>query len=317
MFEQLAHRFVKGYPRTEDPQVQSRLIFFSSVLGIILNLILVVTKIIVGLLVNSLAIISDGINNLSDTIGSLVAAVGSWLSQRPSDKKHPFGHGRYEYIASLVVSFIIMYIAVELLRRGIALVRNPELLSITPAAAVVMIFSIIVKLWMYKYNHEIDKKISSTLNDGIAKDARNDVIATTGVLLSLVLYWLFAVNVDGFAGVLIGLFVLKNGYDLMRDTIDSLIGLHPDDELVHDIERLILDGKYVRGYHDLVVHDYGRENLFASVHVEIPSNLSVQEIHESVDAIEAKVREETHVNLVIHMDPVYIYEGPESENKTM
>lgn len=317
MFDWLANRFVKGYPRTEDPQVQSRLIFFSSVLGILLNLLLVITKIIVGFGVNSLAILSDGINNLSDTIGSAVAAVGSFLSQRPSDKKHPFGHGRYEYIASLVVSIIIMYIAVELLRQGIALVRNPEPLSITWPAAIVMVFSIGVKLWMYRYNTKIDRKISSTLNDGIAKDARNDVVATTGVLFSLVLYALFSINIDGFASVLIGLFVLKNGYDLMRETIDSLIGQHPDEKLVADIEKLLLDGKYVRGYHDLVIHDYGRENLFASVHVEIPANMSVEAIHDSIDAIEMQVREKTHVNLVIHMDPGYIYEESKNEDEAV
>lgn len=314
MFEQLAKRFVQGYPNTKDPQVQNRLILFSSTLGIVLNLILVITKIAVGVLVNSLAIISDGINNLSDTISSLVAALGSILSQRPSDNEHPFGHGRYEYVASFVISFIIMYIAIELFRRGVALVMNPEPLFLNTAATLVLLFSIAVKMWMYRYNMKIHKSITSTINEGIAKDAQNDVLATAGVLISLILYMAFEINIDGIASIMIAGFVFKNGLELMRDTLDNLIGQKPDEELVETIDKLIMDGKYVRGYHKLIVHDYGRGNLFASAHVEIPANLSVEEIHESIDLIEAKVLEKTHVNLVLHMDPEYVYEENPSED---
>lgn len=314
MFEQLARRFVKGWPQTEDPDVQQNLILFSTVLGVILNLALAASKMVIGWLMHSLAIFSDGVNNLSDTLGSLVGAVGSWLSKRPSDEEHPFGHGRFEYLASFVVSFIILYVAVELLRRGITLILTPEPLGITPVAAVLMLLSIAVKIWMYRYNRMIDKRIQSTLNDGIAKDAMNDVAATTGVLLSIVLFLGFRINVDGIATVLLALFVGKNGWELARDTANTLLGEAPDETLVVRIGMRIMDGDHILGYHDLMVHDYGRGNTIASVHVVIPDDISVTELHRSIDAVEKRVLEELHVQLVIHMDPVSVmkeaYEDP-------
>lgn len=304
MFERLANRFVKGYPQVHNPSVQKDLLLFSSTLGILLNLFLVVTKVVFGLLAQSLAVVSDGLNNLSDTIGALVAALGALLSRRPSDHEHPFGHGRYEYVASFIVSFIIMYIAVELFRRGWQLFRQPEPMQTSWPVFITLVLSIIIKFWMYRYNTTINQQIQSTLNLSMAKDALGDVLATSGVLLSLLAYRFFYLNIDGLVGMGIGLFVGKTGLDLLLETVDLLLGKSPDEELVKTIDRLIMDGKWVQGYHDLVVHDYGRGNLLASAHVEIPGDRSVMEIHESIDAIEEKVKQETGVELVIHMDPI-------------
>lgn len=307
MFELLANRFVKGYPQTEDPEVQKRLIFFSSVLGIVLNLLLVIVKIIVGTLIRSLAVVSDGINNLMDTAGAVVAAAGSYLSNRPEDKEHPFGHGRYEYLASFIISFLIMFVGIELFRRGVGLVRQPQPMDVSWVAVLAMILSILVKTWMVIYNRFIDRKIQSTLNNGIAKDSFNDILATSGVLISLLLYAFTDWNIDGHAGIIISFFVFKAGWDLLRDTANNLLGQDPDRELVRSIENILLDGRYVKGYHDLVVHDYGRGKLLASAHVEIPRNIGVVEIHDEIDAMEKRVKEETHVELVLHMDPNYDY----------
>ena len=307
MFEWLANRFVKGYPQTDEPQVQQRLIFFSSVLGIILNLLLVTGKLIIGSLINSLAVISDGVNNLMDSAGAAVAAAGSYLSNRPEDEEHPFGHGRYEYLASFLISFIILFVAIELFRRGIALIQNPEPLEVSGAALFVMLASLAVKGWMVAYNRLIDRKIQSTLNDGIAKDSFNDMIATAGVLVSLLLYLFSGINIDGPASLVISFFVAKAGWDLLKDTTNNLIGQDPDKDLVRKIENILLEGRYVRGYHDLVVHDYGRGKLLASAHVDIPKNIGVVEIHDEIDKLENRVEEETHVELVLHMDPNYEY----------
>lgn len=304
MFERIAKHFVKGYPDTQNPSVQKDLLLFSSLLGIVLNLFLVVTKIGFGWLAGSLAVISDGLNNLSDTIGAGVAAIGAWLSRRPSDEEHPFGHGRYEYVASFVVSFIIMYIGVELFRRGFALFRNPEPMQISVLVLLTLILSIIIKFWMYRYNTKINHQIQSTLNDSMAKDALGDVLATSGVLFSVLAYRFFGLNIDGIVGMGIGIFVFKTGLDLMLETMNHLLGRSPDEDLVKQIDAAIMDGKFVEGYHDLVVHDYGRGNLMAIAHVEIPGDKNVMEIHESIDQIENRVREETGVELVIHMDPI-------------
>lgn len=307
MFQSLAKRFVKGYPQTDDPAVQQRLILFSSVLGIVLNILLVGIKILIGTWVGSLAVISDGINNLMDSAGAVVAALGSYLSARPEDEEHPFGHGRYEYLASFIISFFIMYVGVELFRRGIALTRAPQPMEVSPVAVFAMLLSILVKAWMVVYNKYIDKTIQSTLNEGIAKDSFNDILATGGVLVSLLIYAFADRNLDGPAGLVIAVIVLKAGWDLMRDTTNNLLGQEPDDALVQQIETLLLDGKHIKGYHDLIVHDYGRGKLLASVHVEIPRNIGIVEIHDEIDALENRVREKTHVELVIHMDPNYEY----------
>lgn len=308
MFEWLANRFVKGYPQTDDPKVQKRLIFFSSVLGIVLNLLLVGAKLVIGTLINSLAVISDGINNLMDTAGAMVAAVGAYLSNRPEDKEHPFGHGRYEYLASFLISFLILFVGIELFRRGVGLIRAPQPIEVSGVAIGIMLLSILVKAWMVLYNRLIDRKVQSTLNDGIAKDSMNDILATAGVLVSLLLYAFMGINADGPASLIISLFVCKAGWDLLRDTTNNLLGQDPDRELVQSIENILLEGRYVKGYHDLVVHDYGRGKLLASAHVDIPRNIGVVEIHDEVDWLEQRVLEETHVELVLHMDPNYVFQ---------
>lgn len=315
MINYLASKFIKRYKETEDPVVQAEYISLSGSLGLALNLVLFISKLVVGFVTNSIAIISDSFNNLSDSLTSVIAIIGGIASKQPADKEHPQGHGRYEYVASLFVSMIIMYVGFELFKNSVIKIRHPEDMDFNVISVGVLLFSNIVKIYMYSYNSKLAKRFDSTLNDGVAKDSLNDVIATTGILIAGAVSVFLGKNLDGIAGVLISILVFKTGLEFASSTISVLVGEQPSEELIESIVNEVEKGKYIKGYHDLIVHNYGRGKIIASIHVEIPIDISVVEIHNIIDGIERAVLNRTGVELVIHMDPSYsIYEQYSSED---
>lgn len=301
----LIKHFIKDYKDIENPCVRDSYIIFSGTLGLIINIFLFVLKLIIGLIMGSIAITSDAFNNLSDCLTSLVAIFGSKLSSKPADEEHPHGHGRFEYIASLVVAIIIIFVGAELLRTSVVRIFKPEEVDFKISLILILVASLLLKVYMYIYNKEIGEKINSTINIGLAKDSINDVFATAGVIISSIISNYTGYNVDGYAGVIVSILVLKSGIDLGKETINLLLGEIPDMSLYDKIEDIILSGKYIRGYHDLSIHDYGRGKILATAHVEIPKNLSVVTIHKIIDNLEKKAKKELGIDLVLHMDPTY------------
>lgn len=314
MIDWLARKTIKNYKDLENAEVQRKYIGLSGKLGIICNLFLCNLKITTGLAISSVAIISDGVNNLTDMLSSGIAMISSKLSSVPADEEHPYGHGRYEYIASLIVSFIIFYAALELGKKAIGKIIAKESIVISGFAVILLFISVVVKFWMYSYNHKIDRKIDSILIRGIARDSVNDALITSGIIVSLLIERFLKIPVDGYLSLFLSVLIAYNGYSLMKDTVDYLLGKQISQELLNQIDKIIKKGKYIRGYHDLQLHDYGRGKIIGSVHVEIPKNIMAENIHESIDEVEQKILKKTSVCISIHMDPTYLIEDMKNEN---
>jgi len=272
--------------------------------GIVCNVLLAVSKLIIGLISGMVSIVADSINNFSDATSSIVSLIGFKLASRPADDEHPFGHARYEYISGLVVAFLVMVAGVELVKTSVEKIIHPEEIKFSLPLFLVLVISILVKFGMALFNYRIGKKIKSSVILATAADSRNDVITTSVVLLAAVISYFAKVNLDGIMGALVALFVLYSGINLVKETIAPLLGLAPEAELVKSIEERIMSYDGVLGTHDLMVHDYGPGRQFASVHVEVPAEKNVLECHELIDKIEEDFKRETDIFLVIHYDPI-------------
>lgn len=304
MIKIIIQKWIKDYENTGDRKVRESYVVLSGTLGIFCNLVLFITKLTTGLYINSIAVISDAFNNLTDLGSSLVSILGAKLSNRPPDKDHPYGHGRYEYIASLVVAFIIFSVGIELLTTSYHKLINPEKVKYSAIILIILILSVLVKLWMFSYNLYISKKINSSLNRATAYDSLNDSIATSLVILTMVIGRYVDVPIDGAAGILISLLILYAGFDIARDMVNLLLGSAPDPQLVERINQLAIAGRHVIGTHDLEVHDYGPSRVVASIHVEVPDYLNIVEVHSSIDTLENTIIEELGIDITIHMDPI-------------
>lgn len=312
MIKFLIRKFIKDYENVEDKYVRERYGVLSGVLGIICNLILFTLKLSIGLLVNSIAVISDAFNNITDLGSSIVTIFGTKLSNRPPDEGHPHGHGRYEYIAPLVVSFIIFGVAVETFRTSIEKIIKPEEIVFNLLSIVILVLSILIKLWMYSYNKYIGEKINSSVNKATAHDSLNDVIATSSVLLGAILEPYVSFPVDGILGLVISAVIMYSAFTIAKDSVSLLLGSSPDPELIDRIKKLILENENIKGVHDLIIHDYGPNKIMASAHAEVSSNADIVDIHFEIDRIEKKIKKELNVDIVIHMDPI---EGYGKEDK--
>lgn len=275
-----------------------------SIVGICLNILLFIGKYIAGVVSGSVAITADAFNNLSDAGSSFVALIGFWFAGKEPDEEHPFGHGRFEYIAGFVVSIAILLMGIELMKSSVGKIIHPVSLDTGSFSFVVLIVSILVKLYMAYYNNSIGKRIQSSAMKAVAKDSLSDVSATSVVLLSLLVFKYGNYNVDGYGGVIVALFILYTGYEAVRDTIDPLLGLPPDPEFVKQVEEIALSHDLILGIHDLVVHDYGPDRLMISLHAEVPGDRNMFEVHEMIDHVEHELKEVLHCESVIHMDPV-------------
>lgn len=303
--------FIKNYNDTKNPHIRDSYGKLSGITGIIINVILCISKILTGIFFGSIAILADGVNNLSDAGNSIVTLIGFKLASKPADKDHPFGHARYEYIAGLLVSFLIMMLGFNLLKDAVIKIFNPDELNFSIITVVILIFSILLKLFMYSFNKTIAKKINSVTVMATAKDSLNDVVSTSGVLISVLIGGLWDIQIDAYAGLIVSGFVIYSGFGLINETLTPLLGEAPKEELVHLIETKIKTYPSVIGIHDLVVHNYGYNKCFATVHVEIPAKQDILYSHDIMDNIETAFLKTHNIHLVIHMDPV------ETDNKAV
>ena len=301
----LIRLFVKDSENVKDPKVRGVYGTLAGIVGIICNIILCAGKMFVGIISGSVSITADALNNLTDATSSIVTLIGFQLAKKPADEDHPFGHARFEYLSGLAVAAMILIIGFQLAKSSIEKIINPTDVNFTKALGIVMIISILGKFWLYLFNRKIAKKISSTSISATADDARNDVITTNAVLIGIVIAQVIGINLDGYIGVVVSLFIFISGINTAKETISPLLGAPADEELVKMISDNILEyDSRILGIHDLMVHDYGPGQRFASVHAEIDRNEDVMSAHELLDNIERMFLEEHRIQMVIHYDPI-------------
>ena len=306
MTKLLLHLFVKDADNTESPKVRAAIGTLSGLVGIVCNVLLFAFKLLVGTLTGSVSITADAMNNLSDASGSIVTFIGFRVADKPADEHHPYGHARAEYLSGLGVAALILVIGLELVKTSVEKIIHPTPVTFTTVAAVVLLASIAVKFWMNLFNRSLSKRIDSTALMATAADSRNDCITTGAVLIAAVVEKLTNIPVDGWIGLAVALFILYSGLNLAKDTISPLLGEGADPELREKIVDYIVAQPKVLGYHDLMVHDYGPGQRFASLHVEMDCREDPLECHERIDDMERECLRSHNVHLVIHYDPVVI-----------
>lgn len=304
MIKLLVKTFVKNYENTEDKKVRESYSVLGGVLGGICNLFLFAVKLFIGMAMKSIAIMSDAFNNLSDMGSCCVAVIGAKLSNRRPDREHPYGHGRIEYISSLIVAFLIMLVGFELFRSSFEKILHPEPIEFSLPMMVILALSLFVKLWMYLAYTYIGKKIDSSVMRATARDSINDVISTSAVIIATAIGHFLPFSIDGYIGVIVAVYIMYGGFGLTKETIGLLLGTTPSPELIRQLTDEIVKNDEICGIHDLIVHDYGPGRKFASVHAEVPESSDIVHAHEVIDEIEREVTEKLGIMLVIHMDPV-------------
>ena len=308
----LVRRFIKNYQDTKNVNVRTSVGKLSGIVGILNNLFLFVIKFLIGTIVHSVSIQADGVNNLTDAGSNIISILSFHLSNKPADKDHPFGHERTETIASLFVGILILVLGFETAKESISKVIHPGSIDFRIASVIILLISIMVKFWMYAYNKKLSKAYDSSLLEATALDSISDVCGTTAVLVSTLLSPVLHFNLDGYMGIVVSGIILYGAYGLLRDMINSLIGEAPDPELVHNIVDMIMAHPVILGVHDMMLHNYGPNKIFASAHVEVDSSKDIFETHDHIDNIEREVKENMNIDLVLHMDPVKVND-PETE----
>ncbi len=306
MTKLLIKLFIKNSDKTDDPAVRARYGMLSGIVGIVCNIVLTVAKFIIGTMTGSIAITADAANNLSDAGSSAVTLASFKLAEKPADDEHPFGHGRIEYVCALVVSFIILLMGGELIRSSVNKIIHPEPLQFSAAALVVLILSIGVKLWMAFFNRSVGKRINSTAVGAVVVDSISDTAATTVSMIALILSKFTSVPLDGYMGIIVALFIIATGIGIFKDTMNELLGAPASSETVSEVESEILSYDGIIGVHDLIVHDYGPGRMFASAHVEVPSDGDIMVCHDTIDRIERDIKNKFQINIVLHMDPIVV-----------
>lgn len=304
MNEFLCKIFVKDYENTNDVKVRQRYGKFAGIIGILSNLTLCIAKIVTGLIAGSIAIIADGINNLTDASSSVITLAGFKLSAMPEDAEHPYGHARFEYISGMIVSVLIVVVGVELGKSSIDKVLHPSPLDFRWATVVILILAIFIKIWQARFNIFVGKKINSIALAATGTDSRNDVISTTAVLLSVFAGKFTGLMIDGYMGCLVAIFIIWSGIRLVKETMNPLLGEAPDPQLVRAIGERASSFEGVLGIHDLVVHNYGPGKIFASIHIEVDADADLMESHDMVDNIERTIAKELQIEITAHLDPV-------------
>lgn len=318
MTELLLKLFIKDYKDVSNQKVRMKYGILSGCVGIVLNVVLCLMKFFVGSVTGSIAITADAVNNLSDAGSSAVTVFGFRMAGKPADRDHPFGHGRIEYITAMIVSFIILFMGAELAIQSVKKIRTPEDVRFSAVGAIIIAVSILGKLWLAFFNKKLGKRIDSPAMTAVVADSLSDIAATSVTLIALTLSNFFpSLHIDGWLGILVACFVLKAGLDIFRDTLSSLIGTPPSKELVDEIKNKILAYDHVSGIHDLIVHNYGPEHYFATVHVEIPADIDVMVGHDIIDNIENDIKKEIGIDLTIHYDPIVVNDERVNELKEM
>lgn len=306
MLDRFLRRLIPDYDRTTDPSVRHRYGVVAGGVGIVLNLILFAGKLAAGLLAGAVSVTADAFNNLTDAGSSVVTLIGFRLAGQKPDAHHPFGHGRIEYLTGLIVSFLILLVGVELGKSSIEKILHPVETELSLLTGGILLVSILVKLWMSLFNKKLGSRIQSEALHATAADSRSDAIATAAVLLGLVISHFTRLPLDGWIGALVALLILKAGFESAKATLNPLLGQAPDPAVVKEIEGLILSHTQIIGIHDMIIHDYGPGRRMMSVHVEVPCDEDMLEVHDIIDHIEREVGERFGIEAVIHMDPIQV-----------
>lgn len=304
MTELLVKWFVKDCDNTEDVKVRTSYGVLSSMVGICCNLLLFTAKLILGLVSQSISVMADAFNNLSDAASSIIGFVGVKMAQKPADEDHPFGHGRIEYISAFIVAFLVIQVGFSLFKTSVGKIQNPQDMVFSGSTVAVLALSIGVKLWLGFFNRCLGKRIRSTVMMATAADSLGDVAATSAAILSLAVFGVFGVNIDGIVGVAVSVAVMVAGVNIARDTLSPLIGQPIDPKVYREIKEFVEQYDGIVGTHDLIVHNYGPSKSMASIHAEVPSHEDIRVSHEIVDEIERDCLKKLGIFLVIHMDPV-------------
>lgn len=298
--------FVRDHKNTEDPAVRDKCGRVAGAVGIVTNFLLFLMKIIVGTVFHSVSVTADAVNNLTDSGSSVVTLIGFKMASKPADEKHPFGHARIEYLSGVIVSFIVIFLGLQLGMSSIEKILTPEENALTPVALVVLVISILAKLWQCLFYRKVGRMIKSESVEATSKDSRNDVIATSVVLLGAVITMLTGVNLDGYMGAAVALFIVFSGVQLTISTADPLLGQAPEGELVQTITEKMLSYPGIIGMHDLAVHNYGVGRCFASAHCEVDAKNDILVSHDLIDNIERDFSRDFGIHMVIHLDPVIV-----------
>ena len=304
MSKLLVRLFIKDYQNTKNPAIREKYGYLGSVTGIIINMILALAKYLIGTVTHSIAITADAINNFSDSVSCVITLISFKMANMKPDKEHPFGHGRIEYVAALIVGFIVELMGYELIKSSVEKIRNPEAVVFSVPAAVVLLLSIGGKLWLAIFNKYLGKKIDSTAMQAVFTDSIGDITATSVTLISLIISLFTDVPIDGYMGIVVSLFILYAGFGILKESIGIILGRPPSKELVDDLVEFVMSHEEILGIHDLVIHSYGETRIFASIHTEIAADGDMLKAHDTIDTIEKNVMEKFGVELVIHMDPI-------------
>ncbi len=303
MTEFLVRRFIKDYEEVEKVSVRTAYGVLSSVVGIFCNVILFVVKWGIGFFLGSISVMADAFNNLSDAGSSIIGLVGVKMAGKPADEDHPFGHGRVEYIAALVVSFLVLQVGLTFFKDAVGKIREPEDLKFQAASVIILILSVGVKLWLSLFNRRLGRKIDSKVMMATATDALGDMVTTSATIVSILFWRATGINIDGFVGIGVALVVLWAGIGIAKDTLEPLIGKPIEPEEYERITRFVESYEGIVGSHDLIVHNYGPGRSMASIHAEVPNDVGIEESHEVIDRIERDAIKNMGIFLVIHMDP--------------
>lgn len=304
MFEFVRKLFIKNYTKTSDGEVREKYGIVFSIFSIICNIIMVIFKLIMSFITNSISIRADALNNLSDVGSNIATLFGFKLANKHPDGDHPYGHGRMEYVSGLIVSFLILFMGLSALKEAIIKIINPEPLNFSYVAIIVLVVSIGIKLLMSDVNNKAGNTIESETLLAAGQDSKNDAIMTTSTLICLVVYKLTDIHLDAYVGLVVSLFVLKSGIEIFKNVLDTILGKAPDKELIKEVEKTVLAHKQIHDIHDLMFHDYGHSSQFMTLHAEVDSREDVIKLHDIIDNVEREILEKYNILTTIHMDPV-------------
>lgn len=317
MTDFLVKRFVKNYEQVDSAKVRTTYGMLSSVVGICCNLLLFAAKLAIGILVNSISVMADAFNNLSDAASSIIGFIGVKMAEKPADDDHPFGHGRIEYISAFIVAFIVIQVGFSLFKTSLGKVFNPEALTFKWISVIILLLSVGVKLWLSLFNRKLGRRINSKVMLATAADAMGDVATTSAAILSIAVFGICGLNIDGIVGLVVSVVVMIAGVNIAKDTLAPLIGEAIDPEVYEQITNFVESFDGIMGTHDLIVHNYGPSKSMASIHAEVPNDVDVEVSHEIIDQIEHEAVRRFGILLVIHLDPVETHDARVAEFRDM
>lgn len=317
MAEWLVRHFVKDYEKVEDIQVRTQYGVLSSMVGICCNLLLFAVKLTVGAVIHSISVMADAFNNLSDAASSIISFVGVKMAEKPADEDHPFGHGRIEYISAFIVAFLVIQVGFSLFKSSIGKIRKPEQMVFHLISVGILLLSVLVKLWLGLFNRKLGKRIQSSVMLATSADSMGDVLTTCSTIVSLLVFGVFGLNVDGWIGLFVSVAVMLAGFNIAKDTLAPLIGEAIDPEVYRKITEFVESYDGILGSHDLLVHNYGPSRSMASIHAEVANDVPIEQSHEIIDKIEHDAKRVLGIFLVIHMDPVEQHDERVKEMKKL